>query len=66
MEVQKEINGVFVTIDPATGAPTPFYRVDVLGVAEADYMFEKGPYCNADQIDDMYNCLLYTSPSPRD
>ncbi|MCC6463396.1 MAG: HYR domain-containing protein, partial [Saprospiraceae bacterium] len=59
MEVQKEINGVFVTINPETGAPTPFHRVNVLGVAEASYLFEKGPYCNAGQIDDQYKIIYY-------
>ncbi len=59
MEVQKEINGVFTTIDPATGAPEPNFRVNVLGVAQANYMFEKGPYCNAGQIDDQYKIIYY-------
>jgi hypothetical protein len=59
MEVQKEINGVWTTINPEFGNPEPNFRVDVLGVTSSTYIFDKGPYCNPDQIDDTYKIIYY-------
>ncbi|MBL7796418.1 MAG: HYR domain-containing protein, partial [Saprospiraceae bacterium] len=64
MEVQKEIDGVFVTIDPATGAPAPNYRQPVVAGDIATYTFEKGPFCGVnanDEVrrDDEYIIIYY-------
>ena len=56
MEVQKMINGQFVTVNPANDFPTPNFEVDVLAQAgqPVSYMFAKGPYCTDNQYKIIY------------
>ncbi|MCB0533320.1 MAG: HYR domain-containing protein [Saprospiraceae bacterium] len=57
MEVQKEINGVFTTVNPANGFPSPGFVTDVIaqaGQAAGPYLFGKGPYCDDDQYRIIY------------
>ncbi|MFN0013466.1 MAG: HYR domain-containing protein, partial [Saprospiraceae bacterium] len=59
MEVQKEYGGVWTTINPEWGTPSPNHRVDVLGVFSNTYNFEKGPLCIPGSIDDEYRIIYY-------
>ncbi|MBK6929764.1 MAG: HYR domain-containing protein [Saprospirales bacterium] len=56
MEVQKEINGVFTTINPANGFPTPNYQVNVIADAGDPYtlLVGKGPYCDDNEYKIIY------------
>ncbi len=54
MEVQKMINGQFVTVNPANDFPTPNLEINVLGQTSASYMFSKGPYCTDNQYKIIY------------
>ncbi len=63
MQVEKEINNAFVTINPATGFATPNFRLQVSRDIDLDYVFEKGPKCAFEtpmNPDDQYRITFYT------